>query len=324
MPDVPGWTADRALAALLEALDEAVLVFDEFGLCRVGGRRVAELFGLDPAAVVGLPRRELLARIAATLKTGEVLRPLDHEPRSHDRTVVDPIEIDRPHPRTVVWTSVPLELGGAEQQQAPLAGRLDLIRDVTRERRAEAAVEELGKRLELVTTIDDLTGLANRRRFEEECLREHRRAQREWISYAVARVDVDGMTAINQSLGAAVGDELLKRLGDELKSARREYDVVARWMNDEFILLLPRADALAAAKVLKRAIAGVHARGREIAPGMSVSVGAAVWTPPSGEGSADIIRRAGDALASARARGQGKLELDAGVGEWKDEPTSGT
>jgi hypothetical protein len=53
-------------------------------------------------------------------------------------------------------------------------------------------------------------------------------------------------------------------------------------------------------------------------------VGAAVWTPPSGDGSADIIRRAGDALAAARQRGQGKLELDAGLGEWKDEPTTDT
>jgi len=210
----------------------------------------------------------------------------------------------------VVWTSIPL---------ADAGGRLDVIRDVTRERRAEATVDDLGRRLELESTLDDLTGLTNRRRFEEDCGREHRRAQREWVSYVVARVDVDGMGAINERLGTAFGDDLLRRLGEELRAARREYDVVARWKDDEFILLLPRADAAAIGSVLRRAIDAAHEKGRTLVPGMSVSVGAAIWAPPSAEGPTDVIRRAGDALARARARGPGKLEIDAGTSDWQGD-----
>jgi diguanylate cyclase (GGDEF)-like protein len=317
MPDKAGWTADTALRALTETLDEGVLVFDESGVCRVAGRRAAELFGLDPAALLGLGRRDVMARLGAGLRAPEVLGPLGDDALSIESTVVDPVDIERPHARTVVWTSVPIAMG------ATRVGRLDVLRDVTRERRAEEAAEEAVKRLELASTLDDLTGLVNRRRFEEECQREHRRAQREWISYAVARVDVDKMGRINEALGRPVGDDLLRRLGEELRSARREYDVVARWIDDEFILLLPRADAHAARKVIKRAVAGVHEKGRQIAPDMSVCVGVAIWAPPSGEGAADIVQRAGDALARARARGPATIEIDAGLGGFKDDTTEG-
>jgi two-component system cell cycle response regulator len=232
---------------------------------------------------------------------------------SGERTVVDPIEMQRPVARTVVWTSVPFGNGG----------RVDLLRDVTRERRAEQIAEDLGKRLELESTLDDLTGLTNRKRFEEEALREHRRAQREWISYAVARIDVDAMGAINEKLGWDVGSELLKRLGEELKVARREYDVVARWKDDEFVLLLPRADAAAARSVLRRTIDGAHEKARALVPGLTLSVGAAVWSPPSAEGPAEILGRAAEALAAARAKGKGKIVVDVGSGDWKTDPGAG-
>lgn len=308
MPEPAGYSADSALAALLEALDEGALVFDEQGRCRAAGRRAAEIFGQDAPSLLGLARDALLERLAAHVAGADALTPLASSALSGERTVVDPIEVTKPHARTVVWTSTPI---------AGAAGRLDVIRDVTRERRAEARADALARRLELESTHDDLTGLTNRRRFEEECGREHRRAQREWVTYVVARVDVDGMGRINESLGIAAGDELLRRVGEELKASRREYDAVARWNDDEFVLLLPRADAASVRRVLNRALEAVHEKGRTIAPGMTVSVGAAVWAPPSAEGPADVIRRAGDALARARAKGAGRVEIDAGSGEWQ-------
>jgi diguanylate cyclase (GGDEF)-like protein len=303
MPEPPGYP----LAPILDALDEGVLVFDDAGLCRAAGRRAADLFGLDAASLPGLPRAEILARAAAAARDPEAFAPLAAAAVPADRTVVDPIELDRPHPRTVVWTSLPLDGGG----------RLDVIRDVTRERRAEAAADALTRRLELEGTLDDLTGLTNRRRFEEECAREHRRAQREWVSYGVARLDVDGMGAINAALGDAAGDDLLRRVGEELRAGRREYDVVARWKDDEFVLLLPRVDAAALVRILRRVLDAVRAKGAEASPGFSVSVGAAVYTPPSAEGPAEILERARAALAAAKAKGRGKVEVDHGTGGWQ-------
>ncbi|MFT3770660.1 MAG: GGDEF domain-containing protein [Minicystis sp.] len=308
MPEVPGYSADSAILALLEALDEGVLVFDDQGRCRAAGRRAAEIFGLDASSLLGLARASVLERFAASVAAPESLAPL----AADERTVVDPIDVARPHARTVVWTSIPFA-----------GGRLDVIRDVTRERRAEVKADDLARRLELESTLDDLTGLTNRRRFEEDCGREHRRAQREWVTYAVARVDVDGMGKVNAAHGIPAGDELLRRIGEELRASRREYDVVARWKDDEFVLLLPRADAASVGKVLQRAIDNVHEKARAIAPGASVSVGAAVWSPPSAEGPADVIRRAGDALARARAKGTGRVEIDVAAGEWQGDMGDG-
>jgi diguanylate cyclase (GGDEF)-like protein len=312
MPETAGYPADRALAALLEALDEGVLAFDAHGVCRAVGRRAGEIFGVDPASLVGLGRDAVLARLApsvsgdalAALRTGALVA------LAGERTVVDPIEVERPQPRLVAWTSLPAGEG---------LGRLDVVRDVTRERRAEERAADLGRRLELESTLDDLTGLTNRRQFEDASGREHRRAQREWVSYAVARVDVDGMGALNAALGVARGDELLRAVAEELRATRREYDVVARWVDDEFVLLLPRADGAAIRKVLRRAVDGVHEKGRLLAPGMSVSVGAAIWSPPSAEGPGDVLHRAADALARARSRGPGHIEIDAGSSDWEGD-----
>jgi GGDEF domain-containing protein len=93
--------------------------------------------------------------------------------------------------------------------------------------------------------------------------------------------------------------------------------MVARWRDDEFVVLLPRVDVPALANVLRRARATVHTGARRIVPDASVCVGAAIWTPPSAEGPAEILRRAAAALAAARARGRGKVEIDLGSGEWK-------
>src|SRR5262249_51023711 len=155
----------RAMLALLDALDEGVLVFERGARLARAGRGIAVIFGIDPRALAGLSRREVLERLlAASGAPPAALAELADDALAHESTAVDPIELVRPHARVVVWTSVPI----------PEGGRIDIVRDVTRERSAERASEVLTRRLEEVTTVDDLTGLVNRRGFEKEIDREHR------------------------------------------------------------------------------------------------------------------------------------------------------
>src|SRR5262245_47124020 len=218
-----GFSPDKALFALIDALDEGALIFDENGRCRGAGGRGAELLGTDPRELVGLARDELIRRATIVSSTPDAVRALAEDALVNESTVADPIELIQPQVRTIVWTSVPMVRGQTK------LGRIDILRDVTRERRAEEAHEAISRRLIELTPIDPLTGLANRKRFEEECQREHRRSQRGWAPYTVVRVDVDGMKQINELHGRARGDELLKRVGAELRATRREYDVVARF-----------------------------------------------------------------------------------------------
>ncbi len=308
------FTPDHALDVLLDVLDDAVLVFDEGLVCRGAGRRVEALLGLDPGLALGQTRDALLGRLAAAAPEIEgPLATLGERALSTERLEIDPLEIAGPTARTFVWTSAPLIREGA------VVGRLDVVRDVTRLREVEKASALMAQKLDEMSLVDALTGLSNRRRFEEECEREHRRAQRAWESYAVAHVDVDGMETMNASFGRANGDVLLRLLGEALRSSRRQYDVVARWENDDFALLLPCVDQAAVKSVLTRAAAHMVARAKEAGYGITASVGVAVWTPPSADSAADVLGRASAALDEAKRKSPGAIHVDLGGTNFKND-----
>ena len=308
-PDDSDWRAllEGALVAVLEAADEGVLVFDRTGKCRMIGRRVADLFGIDPARLVGRPRAEVL---------GALSRACDEPHTFLDMVAIDDlidpakmlgeIDIVQPRPRRVAWTSFPIVRQGAAW------GRLGLVRDVTRERAAERVQRQLQNRLEQLVPVDALTRLPNARRFREELEREHGRSARAWDSYAIVRVDVDGMQSINDELGVPVGDAVLERVSERLDACRREYDMVARYDGDEFTVLLPGADRVAAEAVAARMVAAIAAHDFELADARKVTAcaGGCVWIPPSGETGDDILRRARDALEDAKGKGRSGVAIE--------------
>lgn len=290
--------SDLVLEALLDVLDEAVLVFDEGLVCRAAGRRAAGLLGLDPSSCVGETRASLLGRISAGApELRGPLAALEENATSTQRVEIGPLEVTGPPERSFLWTSAPVVRGGA------VVGRVDVVRD-------QSAPLAMARKLDEVSLVDTLTGLSNRRRFEEECEREHRRAQRVWDSYAVARVDVDGMAVVNQAHGREKGDALLRLLGEALRASRRQYDVVARWGGDDFVVLLPCVDQAAVKGVLARAAAHMAAAAKEAGHPITLSVGVAVWKPPSADSSADVLGRAAAALDVARRRSPGSIHVD--------------
>lgn len=307
--------AEAALQTLAGALDEGIVVFDGDLRCVAVGRRVVEMFGVTEQEILGKTRTEVLTRLCAAADDPEaIIAAVGEGAAAAEGTVADPISLVRPRPRTVVWTSVSLFADGDGEARR---GRVDIVRDVTRERRAESDL----RRLRDEATVDLLTGLPNQRRFCQEAEREHRRSQRAWDSYAIARFDVDGMARVNEERGRAIGDQVIARLGHMIRAARREYDIVAYWQDDEFVVLLPGADARATSTVVKRVVEGVAAAPLALPTEVpvTVSAGAAVWSPPSGDTSEDVIRRAGEALAAARARKAESYEIDSGMGfRWRD------
>jgi diguanylate cyclase (GGDEF)-like protein len=273
------------------------------------GRRAGEIFGIEPAAYVGKLRADVLQAFARACEEPEAFlnAAAADAPLGVPKVVVD-LDIRRPRPRTVLCKGVPVSRDGKPP------GRLILVRDVTRERSAERAHRQLHARLIELTPYDTLTGLLNERRFREELDREHGRSTRAWDSYAVLRLDVDGMGAINEEFGVPVGDGVLEQAAGRLKACLREYDVLARLGDDEFVTLLPGADALAAQTVAERMAKAVatHAFGLEGGRAVTVSVGGALWVPPSGETGADIVKRAGAAAVEARKEGPGRVKIEAG------------
>jgi len=300
--DDPDWSVflEAAFIAVLEAADEGIVVFDRDGRCRMIGRRAGEIFGVEPAAHVGRTRAEVLRALSQSCEEPEAfLEAVGANDLLEPPRVIAEIDLRQPRPRSVAWTSFPV------LREGTVWGRLGLVRDVTRERSAERSLKQLQAKLQEYTPVDALTGVSNMRRFREELDREHGRSTRAWDSYAILRFDVDGMAELNGDYGFPVGDSVLEHVAGRLKAVKREYDVLARLEADEFVLLLPGADAVAATAVAERLAASVRQHDFELdgARGVTVSIGGAVWVPPSAETAEDILQRAGRCLDDARGQG---------------------
>jgi diguanylate cyclase (GGDEF)-like protein len=142
---------------------------------------------------------------------------------------------------------------------------------VRHQRRDLARGVEVARRL---ARVDSLTGLANRRAFDEALTVEIARAEREGLPMSVALVDVDGLKRINDRYGHLEGDRVLAQVARVLEREVRRVDRCFRWGGDEFAVLLPATDRAASNYVLGRvaAVVGDECRDRDHVP-LEISFG---------------------------------------------------
>lgn len=160
--------------------------------------------------------------------------------------------------------------------------------------RAEIAKAELlQRRLEHLADHDPLTGVANRRRLEQELTRELDRARRERTPLCVLILDLDDLKAHNDSYGHAAGDRLLKHVASTWAAALRATDLIARTGGDEFVVLLPDCAPAAAERLMSQLR-------EDIASSCASSAGIACW---DGQESADeLLARADRAMYAIKPR----------------------
>lgn len=173
-----------------------------------------------------------------------------------------------------------------------------------------------------LSKIDPLTGLANRRQFDEALQRAYAEAQRYHHVLSVVVADVDLFKAINDTCGHQSGDELLKSVADIIRECCRETDVPARFGGDEFIVLLPETSADSAAVVAERIRSSVSDRtfivnGSEL--NMTVSIGIADLDAGDIEQPDSLVVMADRALYSAKQLGRNRVvracDLDKSIWE---------
>ena len=150
--------------------------------------------------------------------------------------------------------------------------------------------------------IDPLTGLLNRRGFNELAHRYLARAEREDSSIAVAAFDVDHFKVVNDEWGHEIGDRVLSQLATVLVAISRDMDLVARAGGEEFVVLLPGSDAEHADAFTQRVRSALAAVDDADVPAVRVSAGvAAAISPTSIEA---LLRDADQALYSAKRAGR--------------------
>jgi diguanylate cyclase (GGDEF)-like protein len=151
---------------------------------------------------------------------------------------------------------------------------------------------------------DPLTGLKNRRRFEEDLHTELARSRREGTAGAVLMLDLDNFKRVNDTLGHPVGDRAIAEIAAVLTGRMRATDVVARLGGDEFAIVLPRCELDEAEEIAEAIVRAVRLRASAGGPGDSIttSVGIATFGPDSG-GPNPVLAAADQALYEAKNAG---------------------
>jgi len=171
---------------------------------------------------------------------------------------------------------------------------------------AIANTEEV-ERLATDATTDPLTGLANHRAFQERLRAELGRAERHRRALTLALVDVDEFKSVNDAGGHGVGDEVLRAVAAELRSALRGDDVLARLGGDEFAVLLPETGAAEAAAALERARQAIAVS--TLPGGLRVTISLGVCDVEHTTDAEHLTRLADGALYWSKEHGRNRLSI---------------
>lgn len=175
-------------------------------------------------------------------------------------------------------------------------------------------LDDANQELTRLSSLDGLTGISNRRQFDETLLREWRRLGRQGRPLSMLLCDVDYFKQFNDAYGHQVGDECLKAVARTLKDTlRRPADLVARYGGEEFAVILPDTEitgALQVAEAMRSAVEGLNITHRysKGASVVTISIGVASTTPSrTGSDSSALLKRADDALYQAKQAGRNRI-----------------
>lgn len=198
-----------------------------------------------------------------------------------------------------------------ELQSRLQVGRRILENQYILEKMTEELIEA-NKKLERMVTIDGLTGIANRRHFDDRYQEEWRRAVREGTSLAVIIADIDYFKRYNDVYGHLNGDECLRQVATALASViSRGGDLIARFGGEEFAILLPNTDSVGAvvvAESLRSAInrLAIEHQGSPF-KSLTMSFGLVIGWPEQEEGPEKLLEKADKALYIAKESGRNNV-----------------
>ncbi|WP_352425636.1 GAF domain-containing protein [Aminomonas paucivorans] len=173
------------------------------------------------------------------------------------------------------------------------------------------------ERIREEATHDALTGLANIRHFRIRFAEELARAERRQVPLAFLMMDLGGFKVVNDLMGHLFGDEMLKKVARLLERNLREYDVLARYGGDEFVLVLPETDEAGARSAADRIRSGVRSLVIEGIGPLPIDVGISLY-PQDGQDGDVLIRRADERMY--QEKNDRKRQNEQGGMERGDEP----
>lgn len=199
-------------------------------------------------------------------------------------------------------------------ESGEVVGAVIAFQDITKRKLAEQQLKEMNQTLLRLSSLDGLTGIANRRRFEEFLDLEWKRAVREATPLSLIMVDIDFFKTYNDTYGHQAGDKCLKQVANVFSSTlHRPGDLVARYGGEEFVVVLPRTDAKGAVSVAEAMRSKVAALGiihshSKVSPYITISLGVATTIPSRDVSPLDLIATADEALYQAKQEGRNRVK----------------
>ena len=279
------------LSAVMENIDNGVLLLDTNRTSVLANRALAEIFGTTIDAVVGRKRDDLLREYASHFADpGDFLARLRTAPTG-PFALRGEFEMLRPARRVVRWVTKPVQLGDG-------VGHLTVLTDITSERDLQKERTELAR-------TDPVTGLGNRRSGEEVLERESSRAQRFGTRVSVVLFNLDLFAQVSEKHGQPAGDEALRSVAQVVGQTVRGADWAVRWDGDELLAILPATGLDGARSFGERVRARVEALDKGEGHGLTVSCGVAEVQP--GEDGSLTLARAAAQLHEAKGAGRNRV-----------------
>jgi diguanylate cyclase (GGDEF)-like protein/PAS domain S-box-containing protein len=290
--------AQRQLEMHLQQLPVAVIGWDQQGRITEWNPAATRMFGYARDEVVG---KAVSSTIEAAGDQGEAtIRNLENAPGDAGAAFRVTSTNRTKSGSTVMceWSIVPLH-----DAVGTVTGTLAIVEDVSERDRA--------RRLEEAAYIDPVTGMPNRRFFDDRLSACADNSRRRADNFAVLYVDVDNFKSINDRNGHHVGDAVLAAVGLRLRICVRETDIVARLGGDEFGILLTNLESSSyAEEVAQRILASLRKPlvAGEAAFDVAASIGISAF-PKDGPDASTLLRRADAAMYRAKQKGKSTYSL---------------
>lgn len=281
--------SEERYRSLFEESRDAIYITTRAGTCIDGNQAFLDLFGYVREELSEVSARMVYAssqekeRFKKAIKDKGSVRDFDIKLRRKDGTVMDCL----------------LSVTTKRNAEGAIVAYQGIVRNITDRKRAEETVRHMAYH-------DLLTGLPNRQLFNDRLMMAMIRAKRSEQRAAVAMLDLDKFKDINDTLGHAMGDELLKAAAGRLKKLLRKSDTIARMGGDEFLLVLPDLHQAEDAHRLVSKIMGAFdtpfvVEGYELA--ITTSAGIAIY-PDDGLDTNTLIKKADIAMYRAKQLGR--------------------
>jgi two-component system cell cycle response regulator len=311
--------ASRRFEELFNGLPVACFTFDESGQIHEWNREAQAVFGIQAHNAILKPLGDVLAMSDDSPWTEEMIDAIFTGPDQpqFDWSFITPqgerkylacnvicLRSQNGHPVGAVCAN--LDITARKQAEQQISEQMLRINEYAAQVSAQkAALEEMNERLNHLAVTDGLTGLWNRRRFQEALLEvadAHSRASK---PFSLILLDIDHFKRVNDDFGHQVGDDILRGFARILKQQSRSHEVPARYGGEEFAVILQQCgheEALVAAERFREAVSDYEWPHRSI----TTSLGVATWDGDELRIDA-LIAQADQALYAAKQAGRNRV-----------------